>query len=158
MIGFDLVSLNFTKTQFTSFTIKNNNQIEININYNNKCIPTITYTKFLSLTVDCWLTWINHIDLLTKKKKLSATCNSIWNIKPYLFISTLKIIYHSQFHSIMSYAIMFWGNSSHSSVIFKIQKRIIIKYSYRESCRELFKELKILTLITVYILFITVHC
>jgi len=58
----------------------------------------------------------------------------------------------------MSYAIMFWGNSSHSSVIFKIQKRIIIKYSYRESCRELFKELKILTLITVYILFITVHC
>jgi len=67
-----LLSLNFTKTQFTNFTTKNNNQIEININYNNKPIPTITYTKFIGLTVDCSLTWINHIDLLTKK--LSTTC------------------------------------------------------------------------------------
>jgi len=68
--------------------------------------------------------------------------------KPYLSISTLKIIYHSLFHSIMSYDIMFWGNSSHSSVIFKIHKRVIrilMGYGYRKSCRELFKELKILT-------------
>ena len=55
----NLLSLNFTKTQFTNFTTKNNNEIEININYNN---------KFISLTVDCSLTWINHIDLLTKTK------------------------------------------------------------------------------------------
>jgi len=68
----NLLSLNFTKNQFTNFTTKNNNQIEININYYNKFIPTITYTKFLGLTVDCPLTWINHTDLLTKK--LSTTC------------------------------------------------------------------------------------
>jgi hypothetical protein len=68
----NLLSLNLTKPQFTNFTPKNNNQTEININYNNKCIPTITYTKFLDLTVDCSLTWINHIDSLTKK--LSTTC------------------------------------------------------------------------------------
>jgi hypothetical protein len=61
----------------------------------------------------------------------------------------------------MSYGIMFWGNSSHSSVIFKMQKRVIrmiTGYGYRESCREFFKELKILTLITVYILFIIDRC
>ena len=55
---------------------------------------------------------------------------------------------------IMSYGIMFWGNSSHNSVIFKMQKRvnrIIIGYGYKESCGELFKELKILTLSTQYI-------
>jgi len=49
----------------------------------------------------------------------------------------------------MSYGIMFWGNFSHSSVIFKMQKRvirIIMGYGYREPYRELFKELKILTL------------
>jgi len=47
----------------------------------------------------------------------------------------------------MSYGIIFWVNLSHSSVIFKMQKRvirIIMDYVYRESCRELFKELKIL--------------
>jgi len=51
-IKWNCLSLNFTKTQFTNFTPKNNNQIEININYNNKYIPTITYTKFLVLTVE----------------------------------------------------------------------------------------------------------
>jgi len=54
----------------------------------------------------------------------------------------------------MSYGIMFRGNSSHISVIFKMQKRvirIIMAYGFRESCRELFKELKILTLSSQYI-------
>jgi hypothetical protein len=85
---------------------------------------------------------------------LSTTCYLIWSIKPYLSISTLKISYHSLFHSVMSYGIMFWGNSSHSSVIFKMHKRvirIIMGYGYRESCRELFKELKISTLSSHYI-------
>ena len=135
------LSLNFTKTQFTNFTTRNNNQVEININYNNKFIPTIAYTKFLCLTVDFSLTWLNHIDSLTKK--LSTTCYLLRNFKTYLSISTLKIIYHSLFHSIMSYDILFWGDSSYSSVIFKMQKKvmkIIMGYGYRESCRVLFKE------------------
>jgi hypothetical protein len=63
----NLLSLNFTKTQFTNFTTKNNNQIEININYNNEFIVTITYTKFFGLTADCSPTWINHTNSLTKK-------------------------------------------------------------------------------------------
>jgi hypothetical protein len=48
---------------------------------------------------------------------------------------------------------MFWENSSHSSVIFKIQNRVIriMGFGYRESCRELFKEFKILTLSSQYI-------
>jgi hypothetical protein len=54
----------------------------------------------------------------------------------------------------MSYGIMFWGNSPHSPVIFKMQERVIrilMGISYRESCRELLKELKILTLLSQYI-------
>jgi hypothetical protein len=49
----------------------------------------------------------------------------------------------------MSYGIMFWANSSHSYVIFKMQKRVtrtIRGYGYRDCCRELFKQLKIPTL------------
>jgi len=56
---------------------------------------------------------------------------------------------------IMSVGIMFWGNSSHISVIFKMQKRvvrIIMGYGFREPCRELFKEL--LTLSSQYILYL----
>jgi hypothetical protein len=56
----------------------------------------------------------------------------------------------------MSYGIIFWGNSSYISVIFKMQKRIIgtiMVCRYRESCRELLKELEILPLISQYFFF-----
>jgi len=109
--------------------------------------------KFLGLIVNCSLTWTNHIDFLTKK--LSNTCYLIQNIKPYLSIPAMKMVYHSLFHSIMPYGIMFWGNSPYSPIIFKMQKRvlrILVGVGYRDSCRELFKELKILTLSSQYIL------
>jgi hypothetical protein len=49
---------------------------------------------------------------------------------------------------------MLWGNSPHSPVNFKMQKRVIrilMGSGYLESCRGLFKELKILTLASQYI-------
>ena len=53
------------------------------------------------------------------------------------------------FHSVMSYGIIFWGNSWHSSIIFRLQKKVIrIKEGYgnRVSCRGLFKKFQILPL------------
>jgi len=50
---------------------------------------------------------------------------------------------------------MFWGNSSHSSMIFRLQKkaiRIMEGCGNRVSCRNLFKKLEILTLMSQYIL------
>jgi len=55
----------------------------------------------------------------------------------------------------MSYGIIFRGNSSHSSTIFKIQKkaiRIMEGCRNRVSCRNLFKKLQILPLASQYIL------
>ena len=46
---------------------KNNNHLQLDINYDNKPISAISCTTFLDLTVNCTLTWTNHIDLLTKK-------------------------------------------------------------------------------------------
>jgi hypothetical protein len=68
--------------------------------------------------------------------------------------SALKIVYHSLFHSIMSFGTMFWGNSSHSNTIFKMQKRMIkimMGCSNTDSCTDLFKKLKILPLKSQYI-------
>jgi hypothetical protein len=63
--------------------------------------------------------------------------------------STLDVLstYFSYVHSIISYRIIFWGNSTHNEEIFKIQKRIIttIMNSCRNaSCQQLFKKLSIL--------------
>jgi hypothetical protein len=69
-------------------------------------------------------------------------------------LESLKMVYYAYFHSIMSYGLIFWGNSSHSSNIFSIQKTIIriITGCRKDSCRILFKQLKILPLQSQYIL------
>jgi hypothetical protein len=67
------------------------------------------------------------------------------------------MIYHSLFHTVMTYGIIFWENSSHSIQVFRMQKkaiRVIMGRGNRESCRNLFKELKILPLMTQYILYL----
>jgi len=54
----------------------------------------------------------------------------------------------------MSYGVIFWGNSPHSTISFKMQKlaiRTMMECGYRESCRGLFVELKILPLASQYI-------
>jgi hypothetical protein len=66
-----------------------------------------------------------------------------------------QMVYYAYFHSIVNYGLIFWGNSSHSVKIFKIQKniiRILTGCRGRDSCRDLFKKLKILPLQSQYIL------
>jgi hypothetical protein len=67
---------------------------------------------------------------------------------------TLKMTYHAYFYSIMTYE-LFWGNSSYSNIVFKLQKRVIRNIMGArtiDSCREYFKSLKILPLYSQYIL------
>jgi len=68
---------------------------------------------------------------------------------------TLKMIYYAYVHSIITYGIIFGGDSPHSNYIFKIRKwiiRIMTKSRRRDSCRQLFKRLEILPLKSQYIL------
>jgi hypothetical protein len=64
------------------------------------------------------------------------------------------MIYFSYVHSVMSYGIIFGGNSHYSNNIFKIQKRIIriiTNIGRCDSCHQLFKQLQILSLPSQYI-------
>jgi hypothetical protein len=59
----------------------------------------------------------------------------------------------------MSYGIIFWGNSTHSTQIFNIQKRIIrviMKVGNKDTCRPFFKTLNILPFYSQYIFSISV--
>jgi hypothetical protein len=67
---------------------------------------------------------------------------------------THRIIYFAYIHSIMTYGIIFWGNSPYSIKLFRIQKkvvRIMMGLKKRDSCRDSFKEMKILPLCSQYI-------
>lgn len=68
--------------------------------------------------------------------------------------NTLRNVYFAYAHSLMSYGIIFWGNSQHSERIFRLQKKLIRVMSnsgFREGCRPLFKKLNILTLPSLFI-------
>jgi hypothetical protein len=52
-----------------------NKTVELNIHYDKYTMPTNYYTKFLGVTIDCMMTWSNHIELLTKKTKFCLLFN-----------------------------------------------------------------------------------
>ena len=70
------------------------------------------------------------------------------------------MIYFLYIHSIITYGIIFWGNSTAGNEVFKLQKRairIITNSHSGTSCRNLFKELKILPLQSQYVLSLAVY-
>ena len=103
--------------------------------------------------MDSTLSWKPHIDQLISK--LNSACYVIRSLKSLIPLETLRMIYFCSVHTIISSGIIFWGNSSYSNIIFKLQKRVIrimMKARNRESCHELFKKLNILPLYSQYIL------
>jgi hypothetical protein len=103
--------------------------------------------------VDNKLSWQSHLDKLSST--LSSASYIIRILKPIVTIKNLKVIYYLHVHSIISYGLNFWGNSSHSNIIFKPQKRIIriiTNSNNRTSCRDPFKKINILPLQLQYIL------
>jgi hypothetical protein len=109
------MSLNTIKTNCINFTAKNKVHRDIGT-----IITSTNHTKFLGLTIEYAITWKRHIEEVVKK--LSIACYTIRNIKPVMSMKTLISIYHSYFHSVMSYGLMFWGNSSHAERVFMLQK------------------------------------
>jgi hypothetical protein len=98
------------------------------------------------------LSWYLHIDNIMKRS--TSVCYMIRVVKPYMSFSSLKMIYSSLFHSVLSHGIIFWGLSSSSNKLFKLQKRVVrimTGQGNRTSCRELFKKLEILPLKSQYI-------
>jgi len=149
----NLISLNWEKTYFMQFSTKNNSFSNIDIIYQDKKLPTVDSIKFLGLTLDNSLSWKKHIKAIVPK--LTAATFAMRVVQSFLSLDSRKLIYCSYFHSILTYGIIFWGNSHYSNAIFKMQKRIIrimVGIRNRDSCREYFKRLKILPLQSQYLL------
>ena len=146
------LSLKVSKTYFLQFHNKNPNNTDAPIILDSKFVTKANHIKFLGLTINDSLTWKTHIDVILPK--LSSACFAIRSVKPYVSQQTLKAIYYAYFHAIMSYGVIFWGQSPDSSKVFLLQKRVIrtmMGCGRRDSCRRLFAELGILTLSSQYI-------
>jgi hypothetical protein len=99
--------------------------------------------KFLGLIIETNLSWRTHIDKLLLKL---GTVYVLRTLKSYMSRNVLIMIYYAYFHSILTYGIIFWGNSPYTINLFRLQKkaiRIICGIHNRVSCKEYFKQLKI---------------
>jgi hypothetical protein len=117
--------------------------------YKDKKLTTIDSIKFLGLTLDNSLSWKKHIEAIVPK--LSTATFAMRVVQPFLYLDSLKLIYNSYFHLILSYGIIFGGNTPHSNIIFKMQKKIV-RITMGIRSREYFKRLKILPLQSQYLL------
>jgi len=113
----NLLSLNLDKTHFIHFVTKNSSSIDFNIIHGNKKIANVYNTTFLGLTLDNTLSWRIHIDTIIPKLSSASFAFSSLDL--------LKMVYYSYFHSIMTYGLIFWGNSHHSNIIFRLQKELL---------------------------------
>jgi len=135
------------------FTTKSKLAVDVHISHKINPIINTYSTNLLGLTMDSTLSWKTHIDQLSTK--LNSACYVIRSLKSVISTMNLRTIYFSYVHSVMTYSIIFCGNSSDSYIIFRLQKRairIIMNAGNRISCRELFKKLNILPLYLQYTL------
>jgi hypothetical protein len=86
------------------------------------------------------------------KSKLSSACYAMRSVKPYVSLNTQKVMYYSCFHSVVTYSLLFWGNSSKSIKNFKLNKNNNDGFWNSDACRKLFFNLEILLLPFQYIL------
>jgi hypothetical protein len=96
--------------------------------------------------------WSQHIHYIIKK--LSVACYAIISIKYMVTAETLRLIYFAHVHLVISYGIIFWGSAIQAKKVFVMQKRILrvmMNMRPRDSCREIFKRIKIMTLYSQYI-------
>jgi hypothetical protein len=73
--------------------------------------------------MDSTLSGKEHIKLTASKLSLASYVIRI--LTSIMSLESLLMTCYAYEHSIMSYDIVFWGNSIHSDQIFKIQKRMV---------------------------------
>ncbi|KAI5731462.1 hypothetical protein M8J77_010354 [Diaphorina citri] len=147
------LSLNESKTSYLYFTTSNNSTPLPPIKTPKFSLSPTTEVKFLGLVVDRKLEWKSHIDNLVPK--LATAVFAVNSVRRNINSKAALLSYFSYFHSVMSYAIVYWGFSPQLESVFLLQKRAVravFGYGSQTSCRPLFKEYGILTIYAQVIL------
>lgn len=146
----NLLSFNVSKTNVVAFKCN----LE-DIPLENEMIENRDCTKFLGLFIDSKLKFETHVKQM--KNKISSGCFAVRVISRELGSATARTAYHALIESHLRYAIPFWGvcTSNLLDSVLKLQKRAI-RYVYglspRDSCRQLFIEKGILTVVALFVL------
>jgi hypothetical protein len=146
--------LNIEKSKVMSFCSHQcRHSCSPNIIYNNMEITHSSELKFLRLTITNNLNWKAHIQTLCAS--LSKVYYILKSLKGVMSMHIIKSMYFAYFQARMKYGIVCWGTDCDSIKVFCRQKkviRLIAGVKKYESCRQIFKDFKMLTMPSVYIL------
>ncbi|PNF26089.1 hypothetical protein B7P43_G04923 [Cryptotermes secundus] len=116
------------------------------------------HSKFLGVWLDKHLRWTIHTQKLANN--LCKICFGLRVVRRVTGLETVRTLYFAYFQSLLSYGLIFWGNSVKAKLIFKLQKRAIramTQVPKTTSCKQIFKSLHILPLPSLYIYEILIY-
>jgi hypothetical protein len=147
---------NYSKTKYMLLRMPNKPDLQLSLFMGDAEIDRVPEVKFLGLTIHQHLSWTSQVDDCCKRlcsavfalRSLSRECSSR---------QALLMVFHGLFMSIARYGILAWGATSESNMnrVLVMQKRavrIVAGLGWRESCREAFKQMGLLTIPSTYIL------
>ena len=118
------LSLNISKTKFVVFHAPNKPKFPITILINNKAIDEDKYIKYLGVTLDSQLSFMFHIDELTKK--ISRGIGLLYKLRPFVTTNILTNVYYAIIYPFLLYGIVIWGAASKNLLnpILILQKKL----------------------------------
>jgi len=146
--------INIEKTIPISFhTVQSRIPVKPQIMYNGREVTYKSSKKYLGIHIEETLRCVTHIHTL--RNQLSRVCYLITSVQGLMGFNLMKFLYHAKFESIARYCIIFWRVKRESIVIFRQQKILIptmCGVGRGTSCKILFKECRLLTITSLYIL------
>ena len=145
----NLLSLNTEKSYYCIFRTTQNCRLILpdTIEFNNKSIKRTKSIKYLGITLDEFLDWKEHT--VNLKKSLNSLFSVFYNIRRYLTIEHIRVIYYTMIYSRIKYGITVYGlgNKDNLDKIQVLQNKlmkVILEKSWRHPTDELHTEVNIL--------------
>ena len=117
------LSLNVSKTCYMVFSIRK--QVTISLTVGNMELNKVSACKYLGITLDEELKWINHIDIVYSK--LIRFVGIFYKLRNKLPSSVLKTIYYSFVHPHILYGIELYANThiTYLEKLIKLNNKIL---------------------------------
>lgn len=147
------LTVNLKKTNYMTFKTKNKVIPPLHIRHEGQLLTEVKHTTFLGITIDNNLNWEEHVGKICDK--INKFRFALARLAKFSTTDTALIAYHGYVASNIRYGLILWGNSSHINRVFLAQKkcvRAICGATPLDSCKPLFRRLKILTVTSMYIL------
>ena len=119
------LTLNLTKTKYIIFMPRQKESYNLYppVTVANVYLDMSSCVKYLSVYIDCHLTWHDHIDYIFGK--ISKNVNIMVKLKRHVSEATLVRLYYSLIYPYLTYACALWGDNYNAplSQIIKLQKK-----------------------------------